>query len=129
MANVVDTSWMPSGMASYFQQQQAPNSNPSTQFQTPGQIASQRSYANALLNQTIPTGTSGNVTAVSPWGGLAHMTGAGLGALMMRNAGQQEKGSMMAGANASPYWNNQSQGLNMNALFGQIPGGGATGTG
>lgn len=106
-------------------QQQANAANPS-QFYTPLQIAAQRQYAANLMNSKIPTGTSGNVTAVSPWGGAAQMASAGLGAGLMGNAGLAEKLSMLNGARNAPQWqagaqNGSTPYLNGSALFSPPP--------
>lgn len=94
-----------------------PQSN--TPFMTPQQIAWQRAYAKALISQAIPSGTSGNVTAVSPWGGLAHLAGAGLGGSMLRNAGQNEQASMVNAYASNPTWNYTPQN-NQNGPYGYL---------
>lgn len=71
-------------------------------FATPEQIASNRAYAKALLQQSLQTGTgtSGNVTAVSPWGGAAQLMQALVGGHNMNVAGDQERQLLGSAANA-----------------------------
>lgn len=72
-------------------------------FVTPNQIAQQRAYAKALLenSMTTPTGHSGNVTAVSPWGGVSQLTQALMGGYGMNRAGQEERDLLASGARAA----------------------------
>src|ERR1700688_3631058 len=70
-------------------------------FATPNQIAAQRAYAAALLHNSLnaPTGTSGNVTAASPWGAVASMAQALSGQMGLRQAANQERQSAIGGGN------------------------------
>jgi hypothetical protein len=69
-------------------------------FTTPNTIAMQRALAKAMLEHSFetPSGTSGNVTAVSPFGGIAQMAQALTGRMGMDQAGRQELGSMRGAA-------------------------------
>ena len=80
-----------------------PDDNYLPDFTTPNQITANRLIAAALLKNSMetPSGHSGNVTAVSPFGGLAQMTNALAGRSLMNQAGDQERSSMVAGARDS----------------------------
>lgn len=71
---------------------------------TPEQIDTLRQYYTGLLGQGIPTGSSGNVTAVSPWGGMAQMISSLVGGRGLMQAANAERGAMQAGAQNAPYW-------------------------
>lgn len=71
-------------------------------FTTPGQVEANRAYALALMKQGLvtPSGTSGNVTAVSPFAIGTQALQSALGRYNLNQAGGQEVGSMVHGAQA-----------------------------
>lgn len=73
-------------------------------FATPETIQLQRAYAKALLEHSLagpPEGHSGNVTAVSPFGGIAQMSQALMGRMGADRAGNLDVQSRFTSANKS----------------------------